>query len=84
MTYRILPSARKHGIADEDILHAIEFVVTWRQRNDRNLYLGSDRAGNMLEVITIIEADESEIVIHAMRMRRRYEPTLRGTGGPDD
>ncbi|CAN5292245.1 hypothetical protein BH18ACT4_BH18ACT4_12280 [soil metagenome] len=26
--------------------------------------------------------DQTELVIHAMRMRRRYEPTLRGYGDP--
>ena len=47
------------------------------------LYLGADRAGNMLEVIAVARDDGSEVVIHAMRMRAKYEPFLRGEGDSD-
>ncbi len=83
MAHAIKPSARKHGIADEDILHAIEHALVWLRRGNRYLYPGPDRATNMLEVISLIEDDLTEIVIHAMRMRGRYKPTLRGHGDPD-
>jgi hypothetical protein len=33
------------------------------------LDLGPDRAGNILEVVSMLRDDGSEIVIHAMRMR---------------
>ncbi|MDP8971024.1 MAG: hypothetical protein M3N52_11120 [Actinomycetota bacterium] len=48
------------------------------------LYLGPDRAGNLLEVVSVLRDDRTEIVIHAMRMRRMYESLLRETGDPDD
>ncbi len=48
------------------------------------LYLGPDRAGNLLEVIAIARVNEVDLVIHAMRMRPAYEPLLRGMGDVDD
>jgi hypothetical protein len=47
------------------------------------LYLGPDRAANMLEVVAMARDDGSEVGIHAMRMRAKYEPFLRGEGDND-
>lgn len=47
------------------------------------LYLGPDRAGNLLEVVSVMREDGTEIVIHAMPMRRIYEPLLRELGDAD-
>ena len=47
------------------------------------LYLGPDRAGNLLEIVSVLRDDGSEIVIHAMPMRAKYEPFLRGEGDSD-
>ena len=47
------------------------------------LYLGPDRAANLLEVVAVARENGSEIVIHAMRMRAKYEPFLRGEGDSD-
>ena len=52
-------------------------------RTTKLLYLGPDRAANLLEVIAVARDDGSEIVIHAMRMRAKYEPFLRGEGDSD-
>lgn len=83
MERHIHDSARKHGIADDDINHAMDNAMVWRPEKERFLYLGGDRAGTMLEVISVITKDLDEIVIHAMPMRRRYEPMLRGHGEQD-
>jgi hypothetical protein len=82
----IYSSAHKHGIVDEDITHAIEhaLVVGEIESEVKVLYLGPDRAGNLLEVVSVLRDDGSEIVIHAMRMRPKYEPLLRSEGGDDD
>lgn len=53
------------------------------QDDGKVLYLGPDRAANLLEVISVVRDDGSEIVIHAMRMRAKYEPFLRGEGDSD-
>lgn len=80
----IYESARKHGVADEDIDHAVEHAIVAGEQDDaRVLYLGPDRAGNLLEVVTVARDDGSEIVIHAMRMRHSYQTFLRGKGEPD-
>ena len=77
-------SARKHGVDDADIRHAVEHAVVVADDDDgKVLYLGPDRAGNMLEVVSARRADDTEIVIHAMRMRRIYERLLRDTGDDD-
>ena len=81
----IFESARKHGVSNDDILHAIAFAVVAAEEDDgKVLYLGPDTAGNLLEVIAVVRQDDTEIVIHAMKMRRIYEPLLREMGGIND
>ena len=73
-------SARKHGVADEDILHAIDHALVIEdigEDPDRWLVLGPDRAINMLEVVVLITAEGTQLVIHAMPMRPIYERLLR-------
>ncbi len=83
-TWKIYESARKHGIADEDIVHAVEHALAIGEQDDgKMLYLGPDRGANLLEVVSVLRDDGSEIVIHAMRMRGKYEPFLRGAGESD-
>lgn len=80
----IYGSARRHGIVDEDIVHAVEHALAAGEQDDgKVLYLGPDRAGNLLEVVSVVRDDGSEVVIHAMRMRAKYEPFLRGEGDSD-
>jgi hypothetical protein len=80
----IYRSARKHGVGDDDIEHVVGHPLAVGELEDgKVLYLGPDRAGNLLEVVSVIRDDDSEIVIHAMRMRRIYEPYLRGEGEID-
>jgi hypothetical protein len=81
----IFASARKHGIDDLDIVHTIEHALAIGEQDDgKVLYLGPDRAGNLLEVVSVLRDDETEVVIHAMRMRRAYESFLRERGDADD
>jgi hypothetical protein len=73
-------SARKHGIADEDVLHAIDHALAIEdigEDPDRWLVLGPDRAANMLEVVVLTTSDGGQLVIHAMAMRPIYERLLR-------
>ena len=70
-------SARKHGIADEDIEHAVTHAMAIDdQDEDARLYLGPARNGELLEVVTIVRDDRSELAIHAMPMRSKYERLL--------
>ena len=80
----IYESARRHGIDEVDIEHAVTHAVVAGEQDDgKVLYLGPDRAGNLLEVVSVLRDDRSEIVIHAMRMRRMYESLLREKGEAD-
>jgi hypothetical protein len=73
----IHPSARKHGVADEDIEHARAHAMAIDdQDDDTRLYLGASRSAELLEVVTIVRDDGSELAIHAMRMRPKYRRLL--------
>lgn len=45
---------------------------------DTRLYLGPSRSAGPLEVVTIVRADGSELAIHAMKMREKYQRLLPG------
>jgi hypothetical protein len=75
----IHPSARKHGVDGEDIEHAIDNAMGIDdQDDDARLYLGPARNAELLEVVTIVRDDGSELVIHAMKMRPKYRRLLPG------
>jgi hypothetical protein len=76
----IHPSARRHGIADEDIEHAVAHAMEIDdQEDDTRLYLGPARNTDLLEVVAIVRDDGSDLVIHAMRMRPKYRRLLPGS-----
>jgi hypothetical protein len=84
------PSARRHQAEDHfedaDILHAVEYALYVGDDGDdpdKTLYLGPDRAARLLEVVVVLRADGSEIVIHAMKMQSRYGLLLDRPGDSD-
>lgn len=80
----IYETARKHNVSDADIQHAVDHALVVADEDDgKVLYLGPDQAGNLLEIISVLRDDGSELVIHAMVMRRIYEPWLRQIGDVD-
>lgn len=75
----IHPSARRHGIADEDIEHAVSNAMAIDdQQDDIRLYLGPARNAELLEVGAIVKEDGTELAIHAMRLRPGYRRLLPG------
>jgi hypothetical protein len=73
----IHPSARKHGIADEDIQHATKNAMAIDdQDDDTRLYLGPAWNAEPLEIVTIVRDDGAEMAIHAMKMRDKYQRLL--------
>jgi hypothetical protein len=71
-------SATRHGVADEDMVHAIEYAVATEDAGDdpdRWLAVGPDRAGNFLEVVVLV-LERREMIIHAMPMRAKYRRLL--------
>lgn len=72
-------AALKHGIANEDIEHAVEHAMTIDDQDDNTrLYLGPARNAALLEVVTIRRDEGSELAIHAMAMRAKYRRLLPG------
>ena len=75
-------SARRHGVVDDDIKHAITHAVFSDDIDPeppvRRLQLGPDRSGNLLEVVTLHFDDGGVLAIHAMRMTKQYWRLLKG------
>jgi hypothetical protein len=75
-------AARKHGIADDDIRHAVKQALVGYALEQgegdprRTLLLGPDRSGNLLEIVVLELDDGDRIAIHAMRMRPSYSDLL--------
>lgn len=70
-------SALKHGISPDDIAYCMEYPRDiWLEQDDPTkwLYLGFTRAGAPLEVVTVIQEDGSELIIHAMKQTKKYNP----------
>jgi hypothetical protein len=68
-------SARKHGIKDDDIAYAATWAV-WIEDLDENnpsrqLRLGFDTRGRLLEIVVLVFDSGNELVIHAMKARRQ-------------
>lgn len=74
----VLPSALKHGIVTDDILHALDFALAVDEIDEdpiRYLILEPDRGGNILELI-VLDRPNGPCIIHAMRMREQYRKLL--------
>lgn len=75
---RIGEPARRHGVADVDMWHAIRNVM--RQvvmDDDLTMLIGPASDGGLLEIgILDIEGDDP-VVIHAMSLRPKFYPFLR-------
>jgi hypothetical protein len=80
MTRHILPSALRHGVTAASLCHAIDHAIVIADVDeDMVLYVGADPSGKHLEVITVPD-DDDELIIHAMRLRPKDLPLLRGLG----
>jgi hypothetical protein len=73
---RIHNSALKHGVTAEDARHAItNWVYASTLSEDhpaRELRLGFDPAGRLLELVVVRFDSGNELLIHAMKARRQY------------
>ena len=72
----IAASARKHGILDDDIRHAVQQALRAFPTGDRILILGPSRAGQLLEIV-VLDPDDDPVAIHAMPLRPRFYDLLR-------
>jgi hypothetical protein len=68
----IAPSARKHGVADEDVLHAYANPIRlYAVDEGLQMFIGPDRAGRLLEV-GVVEGDLAPVVVHPMPARATF------------
>lgn len=71
----IADAARKHGVDDSDIENAVRQAIRVIDQGDRDLYIGADRAGRLLEVV-VLDDDGHPVAIHAMTLRRKFYEQL--------
>ncbi len=67
----VLARARRHGVADQDILHGYRNPVRVLQFDDLTMLIGADEAGRMLE-IRMATAEGIEFIVHAMPAREKF------------
>jgi hypothetical protein len=68
----IIGSARRHGVADEDIIHCFDNPILIEDLDDDLVMLvGPDRAGRFLEVGVVV-GDDGPVIVHAMEARTKY------------
>jgi len=74
---RIGEPARKHGVSDADILHAVRNSVRWvAMDDDLTMLIGAATNGALLEIgVLDIEGDDP-VAIHAMPLRRKFHRFL--------
>ena len=80
MAIRFHSAASRHGINERRSTYVIEHCEAplYSDRFDERdlvVFLGVDDRGVPLEVIGVELASGDLLVIHAMRMRRRYRPS---------
>lgn len=73
-------SARKHGISEAAIRHALNNAISVFDLEPdtdppKGLAIGPDADGNLLEIIWL-ELDEVTLVIHAMPLRPQFHELL--------
>lgn len=71
----VSPGAHKHGVGEDDIVHAFACFIRAEDLDDGFVMLtGPDRAGNLMEV-GVVAGELGPVIIHALRPARdRYLP----------
>ena len=78
-----MPSARKHGISDDDIRHGFNTAVaatTTPDQPDFTMVVGADLNGQLLE-IGVLAADDNDYVIDAMPAGAKYVKMIKPKRG---
>lgn len=72
---KLHPAALKHGISPEDTLQAAGWPLWIEDLDDdspaRQLRLGFDTRGRLLETVVLVFDSGNELVIHSMKARPR-------------
>ena len=68
----IAPSARKHGVSDEDIRHAYANPIRIFELDDGlTMIIGANQAAIIYE-IGVVDGVPAPVVVHAMKARDRF------------
>lgn len=74
---RIARSARRHGVSDQAIRHAVTNAIRLVATDDAVFVIGADDSGRILELVART-TDDDLVVFHAMPLRpvnaKRYLP----------
>jgi len=74
---RIGQPARRHGIGDDDIWHAVRNATRKIEMGgDLTMLIGPARDGTPLEIGVLGLGGEDPVVIHAMRLRPKFYPFI--------
>lgn len=70
----ILVSARRHGVADEDMLQAFRNPLrVVEQDDDMTVIIGPARNGRLLEVGVVVAVDfDGVLIAHSMKARGKH------------
>jgi hypothetical protein len=66
---RMTRSARRHGVRDEAIRHAVTNAIRLVDTDDGVFVIGADASGQMLELVARPTEDGDLVVFHAMPLR---------------
>ena len=81
---KILDSALKHGIQEQDIAYVHEYAINslvLHTNPEKIMLFGFDTIGRALEVGYIVNNQGEDIIIHAMKIRPLYRKYLYGQKG---
>jgi hypothetical protein len=65
-------SARKHGVADEDMLHAVRNAIREARLEDLTMLIGPAADGSLLEIGLLDFDGDDPTIIHAMPAREKF------------
>ena len=73
---KVRSSALKHGILEADAIYAATYLLFTAPLDDetpgRQLRIGFDPHGRVLELVVLVWDDGTEELIHAMKARPKY------------
>ncbi|QTE31091.1 hypothetical protein [Pengzhenrongella sicca] len=67
----IAESARKHGVSDEDILHAYAHPIRVFDLDEGfTMVIGANRTAIIFEIV--VDGVTASVIVHAMRAREKF------------
>ena len=69
----VLHSAFRHGVSEEDMLHALRHAFRWFALDDEmTMVIGPAVSGELLEVGTVVWYGDRPAIVHAMPAREGF------------